>query len=87
MPYRGPNGPLLLGAVISSDDRFELLWAEPTKDWVAFATLELTATSAPDLPVSFDPVLNCLPGLETYSWVRQLREPAYRTARGNSRHA
>lgn len=85
LPYRGPNGPLLIGAVASGESRFELLWAEPTKDWVSFATLELAATSAPDGPVSFDPVLNCLPGLDNYGWVQQLREPSYRTARRGSR--
>jgi hypothetical protein len=34
-----------------------------------------------DTPVSFEPVGNLLPGLETYDWVRRLRAPAYRTAR------
>ena len=84
LPYRGPRGPLMIGATARGPDQFELLWAEPTGDWVSCATLELSAASAPDAPLSFDPVLNTFPGLENYGWVRRLREPAYGTARRGS---
>ena len=49
----------------------------------AFTTLLLHTdpVDEADMPVSFEPVRHPLPGLETYDWVRRLREPAYATAR------
>lgn len=84
LPYRGPDGPLLLGAVAAGEDRFRLSWAGASGPWVPFADLALQPTPAPDEPVSFDPVEHVLPGLDHYSWVRRLREPSYRTARQSS---
>lgn len=84
LPYRGPHGPLLLGAVAAGRDRFALCWSGASGSWVAFAALELSHAPGTDAPVSFDPVLHVLPGLDHYRWVRRLREPAYRTARRSS---
>lgn len=81
MPYRSASGPRLIGAVATSPHSYALLHARPTGSWERFADLELTSEGGPDPLVSFDPVRNPLPGLETYDWVRRLREPAYATAR------
>lgn len=83
LPYRSARGSLLIGAVRTADDTFDLLWARPAGEWVRFGELELSTPTA-DASISFDPVLNRLPGLDIYPWVRHLREPAYRTARRRS---
>ena len=89
LPYRTPAGPVLLSAVFRDGATIELSWAVRSGDWHRFA--ELALHEAPgdeaDQTVSFDPVRNELPGLETYDWVRRLREPAYLTARRSSRRA
>ena len=85
LPYRTPAGPRLVGAVARGEQRYELAVAAPGGDWEPFATLELSTTTGPDPVLSFDPVRNTLPGLETYEWVRRLREPAYATARHSRR--
>jgi hypothetical protein len=84
LPYRSPRGPLLLAAEPESEHAFELRWAGPVGPWHTFGRLELGAPYGDDLQVSFDPIVNVLPGLGHYSWVRLLREPAYWTARSRS---
>jgi hypothetical protein len=81
LPYRTPSGPTLLAAVARSEHRYELAYASPQGTWHPFADLALSATAGPDPLVSFDPVLNTLPGLANYDWVRRLRGPSYGTAR------
>jgi hypothetical protein len=85
LPYRTPTGPMLLSATPTatptSPRGFALGWAHPAGDWTTWADLELLEDRAGDPLVSFDPVLNQVPGLEQYAWVRRLREPAYGVAR------
>ena len=54
---------------------YELAYARPTGPWLPFGTLEVMQTTfrGHDLDLSFDPVLNVVPGLETYDWAAQLR--------------
>ena len=80
LPYRSNIGPVILGAVPRADDSWALVWARTGGPWQPFARLEL-GTTLPGERVSFDPVLNRLPGLEQYGVVARLRRPAYRTAR------
>jgi hypothetical protein len=86
LPYRGPSGPVLIAARAADDSglRFELLWSRGLGAWVSFADLAVSDDAGPDPAISFDPVRNPLPGLAFYPWVRRLREPAYRAARGAS---
>lgn len=83
LPYRTPAGPVLLGAQPRGPNGFSLSWAAGAGVWHGFAELRLHEESVgePDALVSFDPVTCPVPGLESYGWVRRLREPAYRTAR------
>ncbi len=83
MPYRTAAGPVLLRAVPQGERAVELAWAHGAGAWHPFATLRLdeATTTAEDADVSFDPVVNPLPGLAPYDWVTRLREPAYRSAR------
>jgi hypothetical protein len=87
LPYRTPVGPVLLSAVFLHEHTVALSWAVGSGSWNLFAELRLGDEPADgtDAPVSFDPVKNVLPGLETYDWVRRLREPAYLTARRSRR--
>ncbi len=88
LPYRTPTGAVLLSAVFAGRTRVELAWAAGSGAWHPFAELVLDedpAEEKADLLVSFEPVKNVLPGLETYDWVRRLREPAYATARRSRR--
>ena len=87
LPYRTPVGAVLLAAVFRDESRVELAWATRTGRWHPFADLSLPTDPSDhaDMPVSFDPVRNVLPGLEPYDWVRQLREPSYATARQSRR--
>ena len=89
MPYRSPRGPLILAAFPLAEDgtRFALAWSGLRGPWSPFAVLELSAdwTDAPDTSLTFDPVLNQVPGLPSYDWAAQLRRFAYagsRRARG-----
>jgi hypothetical protein len=89
MPYRSQTGPLLLAAFPLTRDgrRFELAWSALTGSWAPFGTLDVGSDpgDAADAPVTFDPVLNELPGLHSYSWAARLRRFAYagsRRARG-----
>lgn len=85
LPYRTAVGPLLLAAFPSATDGdFDLACASPLGRWRRFATLHIDAPpgdSAADPLVAFDPVLNTLPGLQPYEWVRRLREKSYAAAR------
>lgn len=87
LPYRTPVGAVLLSAVFHDECRVELAWAVRSGVWNPFAELSLGEDSVKeaDMPVSFDPVRNVLPGLEPYDWVRRLREPSYATARRSRR--
>ena len=83
LPYRTPVGAVLLSAVFHDISKVELAWAIRSGVWNPFAELLLSKDpiNEADMPVSFDPVSNALPGLEPYDWVRRLREPSYATAR------
>lgn len=81
LPYRSPTGPRLLGAVAVSPVRYDLVHARPGGRWERFGELLLSDRPGSDPLTSFDPVRHPLPGLDTYDWVRRLREPAYATAR------
>jgi len=82
LPYRTPVGPVLIAATYVDENRLELSWAVGTSQWHTFAEVALgDPTPADQERLSFDPVVNRLPGLEIYPWVRRLREPAYLAAR------
>ncbi len=82
LPYRTPIGPILIGARRTDDQTFDLSWATLTGSWRSFAGLVLLPDEQEaDPEISFDPMLNRLPGLEPYDWVRRLREPGYLAAR------
>jgi hypothetical protein len=92
MPYRTPQGPAVLLARCSArtaGDRrphagIELFVATPTGPWQPFGRIELDPAGAgADPPVSFDPLLNAVPGLAPYPWARRLREGAYAAARSS----
>jgi hypothetical protein len=80
-----PGWPLLLPAIptAGSPRQYELAYARPTGPWLPFATLEITQTTyrGHDVDLSFDPVLNVVPGLETYDWAAQLRRFSYAASR------
>jgi hypothetical protein len=89
MPYRSPTGPLLLAAFPLTEDgtRFELACSGLRGAWSPFGVLEVQSDwdDAPDPPLTFDPVLNQVPGLQSYRWAAQLRRFPYagsRRARG-----
>lgn len=84
LPYRTPSGPLLLRATHAAGDTFDLSWARPSGDWHSFATLRLEDREG-DPQISFDPILNQLPGLSQYPAVLRLREPSYLRARRSRR--
>ena len=94
LPYETSTGPLLLAAFPRDEDAVEhdLACASPQGPWRTFARLRIAVDedraaavglehAGPDPTVSFDPVLNQLPGLLTYPWVATLREGAYLAAR------
>jgi len=87
LPYRTPVGAVLLSAVFRGETTVALAWALGSGPWHPFAELVLhkDASDGADEPLSFDPLKNALPGLETYGWVRRLREPSYTTARRSRR--
>jgi hypothetical protein len=93
LPYRTPAGPLLFAAFPaagSGEPRVELRCSGLTGTWRPFGILRLGAKPTGDEAeplVSFDPVLNTVPGLQPYEWHRRLRKYAYaaaRRARGQS---
>ncbi len=75
------------GVVVSGRDTVDLAWAVGTGGWHRFGELlrHHSTDAAQDPLVSFDPVRNTLPGLETPDWVGRLREPAYAGARRSRR--
>lgn len=81
LPYRTDAGAVLIGARSVGNGTYELAWAPYDGDWVVFATLVVTEREAADQEVSFDAVLNQIPGLTQYPTVVRLREPAYGRAR------
>lgn len=88
LPYRTPVGPVVLAAVHTDAHTVDLSCAVLTGEWQSFGRLRLGTdgpATATDAPISFDPLLNTLPGLENYGWVRRLREPSYLTARRSRR--
>jgi hypothetical protein len=89
-PYKTPVGPLLLAAIPTpgSPRQYELAYSRPTGRWRPFGTLEVTQTTyrGRDLDLSFDPVLNVVPGLETYDWAAQLRRFSYAASRRAREH-
>lgn len=87
LPYRTPTGPVMLSADYRDELTIGLAWAAPSGGWHPFAELSLQRARGDDVdaPVSFDPVHNLPPGLESYEWVRRLREPAYAAARRSRR--
>jgi hypothetical protein len=78
---------VLLSAVFQDEHRLALAWALGAGAWHSFAELVLDEepVDKADMGLSFEPVRNRLPGLDTYEWVRRLREPAYGTARSSRR--
>jgi hypothetical protein len=87
LPYRSPTGPVVLSAVHEDPSAVVLSWARGTGPWHRFGRLDLGPHPevADDEPLSFDPLLNTVPGLENYGWVTRLREPSYLTARRSRR--
>jgi hypothetical protein len=89
-PYQTLAGPLLLAAIptAGSPQLYELAYARPTGPWLSFGTLEVMQTTfrGDDLDLSFDPVLNVVPGLETYDWAAQLRRFSYAASRRAREH-
>ncbi len=80
-PYQTAAGPVLLGARSDHPGVVELACAIGGGPWRPFAELAISRDDAPDPPLSFDPVVNQIPGLDQYPVVMRLREPAYRSAR------
>jgi hypothetical protein len=79
--YRTPSGPIVLGAA-AEPGGFALLAAPVSGEWTRFATLTLSeGVPLQDRPISFDPVLNPLPGLSLTPALAALREPSYAAAR------
>jgi hypothetical protein len=83
LPYRTEAGPVLLGAKLIGGHSVELACAVGEGEWRRFADLVITEQHAGDPEISFDPVLNTLPGLEQYDAVAKLRSPAYDQARAS----
>jgi len=79
-PYRSSAGAVLLGVRSTGRGSLQLACTVAGGPWRPFG--ELTIGDAEGDPeVSFDPVLNQVPGLEQYAAITRLREPAYRGAR------
>jgi hypothetical protein len=85
LPYRTASGPVLVGARALSPSGYALSWSPAGGEWRSFATLELSGEIATEEHVSFDPVVNQLPGLAQYPVVIRLREPSYTRARRSRR--
>lgn len=79
LPYRAPQGPVVLGLLPEGDATFLLAHACGTGPWTTFARLVLDQPyDGPAL--AYDPVLAPVPGLPPYAWVSALRRPSYRAA-------
>jgi hypothetical protein len=85
LPYRTESGPVVLGARALTPSSYALSWSRADGDWHLFATLQLSGELVEDEEVSFDPVVNQLPGLGQYPVVVRLREPSYLIARRSRR--
>jgi hypothetical protein len=89
-PYRTVAGPLLLAAIptASNPRHFELAYSRPKGPWLSFGTLEVMEAAYPghDLDLSFDPVLNVIPGLPSYDWAARLRRRSYAASRQAREH-
>jgi hypothetical protein len=87
LPYRTDHGPVVLSAVHRDHGMVLLSWARGAGPWQRFAQLALGVAPEvhSDEPISFDPLLNTVPGLDNYRWVTRLREPSYLTARRSRR--
>ena len=83
LPYETVAGPVVLAARASGESRLELAYAIGDGDWHHFADLLLSTRKDDDPDLTFDAVLNTVPGLEQYAAVRKLREPTYRMARAS----
>jgi hypothetical protein len=81
LPYKSPVGPIVIGARATGERRYGLWWARVGRGWREIGELVLDEPLPADQDVSFDPVLNVLPGLEQYGWVVRLRERSYAAAR------
>lgn len=81
LPYRSPVGPLVIGARPVDVRGYDLFWAPVGKTWRPFGQITLEEELTGEDEVSFDPILNPLPGLQHYPWVEHLRERSYATAR------
>jgi hypothetical protein len=84
-PYRASIGPLLLAACPIDDDgcHFEFVCARPRGRWSSFGRLSVLPAMerGHDTSTAFDPVLNVVPGLNSYAWAEQLRRFAYAASR------
>lgn len=85
-PYRTPSGPVVLAArptSVESGLAVRLAVARPTGRWHDFGsvTVEGDVADGADASISFDPILNPVPGLTNYQWVERVREGAYLAAR------
>jgi len=83
LPYSTDAGPVVLGARLDGGHSVELSCAVGDGEWRPFADLVITEQDGGDPTISFDPVLNQLPGLEQYDAVAKLRAPAYDQARAS----
>lgn len=86
LPYRGPDGPILLAARPRHRDgalELRLAAAAGRGSWQEFATVvgQAPGEHGSDSDIDFDPIRNALPDLPPYGWVRRLREPSYVAAR------
>ncbi|GAA1502029.1 hypothetical protein [Nocardioides humi] len=81
LPYRSPIGPLVIGARPVDVRGYELCWATVGREWHPLGELTLEMPLPEETEVSFDPVVNPLPGLQQYAWVERLREQSYAAAR------
>jgi hypothetical protein len=86
MPYRSAVGPVLVSARSNHRDgevwTIDLFYATPLSTWRRFAVVSLDTEPVPDSPtLRFDPIVNPLPGANTYDWTRRLRLRSYRVAR------
>jgi hypothetical protein len=85
IPYQAPTGPLLVAASPCNDDGFdfELLCARARGRWSSFGRLSVLPAMerGHDTSTAFDPVLNVVPGLNSYRWAAELRRFAYAASR------
>lgn len=96
LPVHAPAGPLLLRLaprepeVAGDDDAppdMTLAYAIGMRRWNPLGLLKFGAEVAGHDNDRHDPVEHQLPGQQQYSWVKLLREPAYRAARRRGRLA